>query len=70
MGLEIDRREFYNLHHKRGETRLITQEEAQLILNYLNDESYHVEVDKVYIRDNLGNKTNRVIQSIIWFTPK
>lgn len=50
---------------KRGKVKLLAQEEARLILNYLNDEGCHVEVDEVYLIDNLGNKADRVIQSIV-----
>jgi hypothetical protein len=55
---------------KRGEVKLTDQEEARLIITYLDKQDCHVYVDKVYILDNLGNKTDRVIQSILWFTPK
>ena len=68
MGLEIDRTKFYNLLRKREASSITDQEEAQLILHYLDSEGCHVEVDEVYILDNLGNKTDRVIQSIVWFT--
>jgi uncharacterized membrane protein YvbJ len=70
MGLEIDRREFYNLLQKRGEVKLTDQEEIRVIITYLNDQSCHVFVDEQYVLDNLGNKTDRVILSIIWFTPE
>jgi hypothetical protein len=70
IGLEIERREFYNLWRKREEVKLLDQEEARLIITYLDGQGCHVFVDKQYVLDNLRNKTNRVILSIIWFTPK
>ena len=50
--------------------KLSDQEEARLIITYLNDQGCHVFVDEVYVLDNLGNKTDRVIQCIIWCTPE
>jgi hypothetical protein len=70
MGLEVDRREYYNLHRQREETKLTPQQEARMIIAYLNDQNCHVHVDEVYILDNLGNKTDRIIQSILWYTPE
>jgi hypothetical protein len=46
------------------------QEEARIILTYLNNQGCHVFVNEVYVLDNLGNKTNRIIQCILWFTTK
>lgn len=65
MDLQIERREFYNLQRKRGESKLTAQEEARLIVEFLDKEGCHVEVNELYILDNLGNKTDRVIQSIL-----
>jgi hypothetical protein len=65
MGLEIERREFYNLIHKQGEMKLSNQEEACMIITYLNNQGCHVFINEVYILDNLGNKTDCVIQYII-----
>ena len=49
---------------------MTAQEEARAIITYLNDEGCHAFVDEQYVLDNLGNKTDRVILSIIWFTPE
>jgi len=68
MDLCLDRREFYNLQRKRGKAKLTSQEEAQPIVTFLDDRDCHVEVDEAYILDNLRNETDRVIQSIVWFT--
>jgi hypothetical protein len=68
MGLRIDRKEYYNLVRKRSEGKVTDQEEARIILTYLNDQGCHVFVDEVYVLDNLGNKTDRIIQCILWFT--
>lgn len=54
----------------RTEAKLSNQDEARLIITYLNDQGCHVYVDEVYILDNLGNKTERLIQCILWFTPE
>lgn len=70
MGLEIDRKEFYNLLRTRTEAKLSNQDEARLIITYLNDQGCHVYVNEVYILDNLENKTKRLIQCILWFTPE
>jgi hypothetical protein len=61
IGLEIDRKECYNLVRKRSEGKVTDQEEARIILTYLNDQGCHVFVDEVYVLNNLGNKTNRII---------
>jgi hypothetical protein len=65
IGLEIDRREFHNLLRIRGEVKLTNREEAQVIITYLSDQGCHVFVDEQYVLDNLRNKTDRVILSII-----
>jgi hypothetical protein len=70
MGLEIDRKEYYNLLRTRDTTKLTDQQEARVIITYLNDQGCHVFVDEQYILDHLGNKEDRVILSIIWFTPE
>jgi hypothetical protein len=70
IGLEIDRKEYYNLHRKEAEEKLTPQSEARMIITYLNDQGCHVFVNEQYVLDNLGNKTDRVIMSIIWFTPE
>jgi hypothetical protein len=70
MGLEMTRMEWYNLLRKRSEGTLTHQEEARVILTYLSDQGCHVYVDEIYVIDNLGNKSDRVIQSILWFTPE
>jgi hypothetical protein len=61
MGLEIERKEFYNLWRKQGETKLSDQEEARIIITYLNDQGYYIFINEVYILNNLGNKTDRII---------
>jgi hypothetical protein len=60
MGLEFDRKELYNLQHKREETKLTPQEEARLVITHLDGQGCHVHVDEIYVLDNVGNKTNRV----------
>jgi hypothetical protein len=50
MGLEIDRKEFYNLLRKRSEVNLTDQEEARMIITYLSHSGCYVFVDKSYVR--------------------
>ena len=68
MGLELNRKAFYNLQRKEAEGQISSQEEALLILSYLEGENFHVEINEEYILDVDGKRLNRVIKDIIWFS--
>ncbi len=57
MGLEISRTDFYNLLRKRDQVKLSDQEEARVVITYLDDHGSHVFVDEQYVLNNLGNRT-------------
>ena len=70
LGLSIDQKRYYNLHRKEITFKLSNQEEAQMLLHYLNGRKVHVEVLEEYVLDGAGNKVNRVILCIAWWTPE
>jgi len=63
-GLELDRSTFYNLQRKDSAGSLLAQEEARLLLAYLDQPDLYVEVDEVYILDIHGQRQNREIYAI------
>jgi hypothetical protein len=67
MGLELNRKAFYNLQRKEAEGQISSQEEALLILSYLEGENFQVKINEEYILDVDGKRLNRVIKDIIWF---
>jgi hypothetical protein len=66
--LELDRKTFYNLQRKDSDNQLTSQDEARLLLSYLDQEDLHVEIDEVYILGADNEKHNREIQAIAWFS--
>jgi hypothetical protein len=47
---------------------LSDQEEARIALDYLESEGVHVEVNEMYILDTNGNRIDRIIDAIAWWT--
>jgi hypothetical protein len=68
MGLEIGKKEFYNLQRKEFACDLNDQEEARLLLEFLERIDVYVAVLDVYILDEQGNRADRVIECIAWWT--
>ena len=68
LGLEIDRKAFYNLQRKETQGHLSSQDEARLILTYLEQEGLHVEVDEAYTLNPDNTKKDRHIQAIAWWS--
>ena len=60
MGLELDRKAFYNLQRKESEGQISSQEEALLILSYLEGENFHVEINEEYVLGPGGERVKRV----------
>ena len=70
MGLTIDANRYYNLIRKEQTYSLSPQEEALMLLHYLESRNVHVVVDEQYVLDEEGNKKDRVILCIVWWTPE
>jgi hypothetical protein len=68
LGLEIDRKAYYNLQRKETQGHLSSQDEARLILAYLEQEGLHVEVDESYTLHPDNTKKDRLIQAIAWWS--
>lgn len=68
MGLTIDPNRYYNLVRKEQSKSLSPQEEAMMLLYYLESQSVHVVVDEQYVLDERGDKKDRVIMCIVWWT--
>jgi hypothetical protein len=68
MGLTIDPNRYYNLTRKERSHSLSPQEEALMLLYYLEARDVHVAIDKQYILDERGDKKDRVITCIVWWT--
>lgn len=66
MGLIIDPNRYYNLVRKEQSKTLSPQEEALMLLHYLESRSVHVVVDEQYVLDERGDKKDRVIMCIVW----
>jgi hypothetical protein len=64
MGLELDRKAFYNLQRKESEGQISSQEEALLILSYLEGENFHVEINEEYVLGPGGERVKRVVKDI------
>lgn len=69
MGLELDRKSFYNLQRKESEGQLSSQEQARLLLDYLQHAGFHFEVDEVFTFNAAGDR-ERIILTIAWFSPE
>jgi hypothetical protein len=65
LGLTIDANRYYNLMRKEQTRTLNPQEEALMLLHYLESWDVHVMVDKQYVLDKAGNKKDRVILCIV-----
>jgi hypothetical protein len=65
LGLNIDRKAFYNLLRKEQANTMSAQEEAQMLLYHLESHNVHVVVDEQYIVDKEGNKKDRILQCIV-----
>jgi hypothetical protein len=68
MGLEIDASTYYNLRSRDQAKSLNPYEEAQMILRELEAQDVHVAVREQYVVDGEGNKTDRIIECIAWWT--
>ena len=68
MGLTIDANRYYNLIRKERSHSLSPQEEALMLLHYLESRNVHVVVDEQYVLDERGDKKDRVIVCIVWWT--
>jgi hypothetical protein len=65
LGLTIDANRYYNLMRKEQTRTLNPQEEALMLLHYLESRDVHVMVDEQYVLDKAGNKKDRVILCIV-----
>ena len=70
LDLSLDRKTFYNLSRKEQAHKLSPQEEALMLLHHLESSNVHVVVEEQYVRDIAGNKKDRVIECIVWWTPE
>jgi hypothetical protein len=68
MGLEIDATTYYNLRTEDAVRSLNQYDEARLLLKELEGRKVHVAVKEQYVLDSDGNKGDRVIQCIVWWT--
>ena len=68
LGLQIDSTTFYNLQRKEMIGQLSDQEEARMLLQHLEGKNVHVAIDEEYILDAAGNRIDRVIRCIAWWT--
>jgi hypothetical protein len=68
QGLEIGRKEFYNLLRKEEQGQLQVDDKAQLLLAFLEAHNYHIVLDKVYTIDENRDRKDRVIRAIAWFS--
>ena len=68
MGLTIAPKQYYNLLRNEQAFKLSPQEEALLLLHYLESQNVHVVVDKQYVLDERGEKKDRLITCIVWWT--
>jgi hypothetical protein len=68
MGLTIDPNRYYNHVRKEQSQSLSPQEEALMLLHYLESRNVHVAVSEQYILDERGDKKDRVIMCIVWWT--
>src|SRR6266487_2143327 len=68
MGLTIDPNRYYNLARKEQSYSLSPHEEALMLLHYLESRNVHVVVDEQYVLDKRGDKKDRVINCIVWWT--
>jgi hypothetical protein len=64
-GLEIDHKEYYNLHCKGTARTLTRQEELMLLLQTLEQERVHPRVNDTYIIED-GIRKRRVIKDLFW----
>jgi hypothetical protein len=65
MGLTIDPNQYYNLVRKEQSKSLSPQEEALMLLYYLESQSVHVVVDEQYVLNKRGDKKDQVIMCIV-----
>jgi hypothetical protein len=65
LGLTIDANRYYNLIRKEQTRTLNPQEEALMLLHYLESWDVYVMVDEQYVLDEAGNKKDRVILCIV-----
>ena len=69
IGLTIQPKQYYNLIRNENSHSLSPQEEALLLLHYLeSQEDVHVVVDELYVLNERGEKKDRVITCIAWWT--
>jgi hypothetical protein len=60
--------QYYNLIRKEHSYSLSAQEEALMLLYYLESHNVHVVVDEQYVLDERGDKKDRIIMCIAWLT--
>ena len=58
----------YNWQRKEMAGQLSHQEEARMLLQHLEGKNVHVAIDEEYILDTAGNRIDRVIRCIAWWT--
>jgi hypothetical protein len=63
-GLEIDKKQYYNLHQKEDKGILTRQDELQLILRTLEEECFHPRRRKEYTVNKQEEQTERVIKDL------
>lgn len=68
IGLTIAPKQYYNLLRNEQAFKLSPQEEALLLLHYLESQNVHVVVDEQYVLDERGEKKDRLITCIVWWT--
>jgi hypothetical protein len=68
QGLEINQKTYYNLQRKSQSGQISDQEEMRLILQDLLNAGHHVVVGEVYVLDNNGEKKERHLYSLAWFS--
>ena len=68
IGLTIAPKQYYNLLRNEQAFKLSPQEEALLLLHYLESQNVHVVVDEQYVLDERGVKKDRLITCIVWWT--
>jgi hypothetical protein len=70
MGLKIDAKTYYNLRAHDSTRTLNPYNKSVLLLKKLKDRHVHVAVKEKYVLDEEGNKRDRVILCIAWWTPE
>jgi hypothetical protein len=70
ISLEIDAKTYYNLRAHDSTRTLNLYNKLVLLLKELKNKHMYVAVKKKYVLNKKGNKRDRVILYIAWWTPK